>query len=492
MPRPLPSRTLLSSFFVSIFTLALLLLSSSGLGLGQHPHPQIQIQVEVEAPARLEGDRIVLFYPPSLATLEAARIFLEEREAALAWVEDFFDLSYPGKLQIIIESNWFSYYSAATDSRGRRIIYVYELYPLYGLNTWGEWERTPVHELVHAVTLRGGWGRSSPFLMEGLAVAVDAIRRGQLSPHLVSKGLLLGGFLGSGLLDIRREVMSWLDYFPAGSFTLWLLDEYGLGKFRRLYELIGERFLSLWEWAGRTHPGEEELERRAAALWEEVELEARGLFGKGLDELEREWRAFLGEFAPELAERAGYALEALEGWAEVWQLRWRLGGFVEIGFLGPPPEGLKLAREGMGKALGLLLSDPSPEGAREQFERFQDQLQHYKSLLESWWAAVLAFMDAKELIYYGTASYSAILEELEEALGHYSQVGDAVMMGKVADYIEAFELLQEGERLLRELDCRAEGPLQVAAELFRTLGEERMVARVRELLERARMICELM
>ncbi|MFQ6033365.1 MAG: hypothetical protein ACE5KR_00705 [Candidatus Bipolaricaulia bacterium] len=173
---------------------------------------------QVELPQRLVGERITLFYPPSLVSSEDARAFLREQEGALGWVEGRLGLEYEGRLEITIGSDWFSWYSAATDRFGRRIIYIYESYPLRWLNTL---QKTPVHELVHAVTIKS-WGPSAPFLMEGLAVALDADYRGLQSPELVSYGLLRDG--GLPFLDIRQEGLIFLDYYPAGSFAHFIIQ----------------------------------------------------------------------------------------------------------------------------------------------------------------------------------------------------------------------------------------------------------------------------
>jgi len=450
--------------------IALLLLVSLGLAAAA--------QVGLEIPQELAGERITLFYPPSLVSPEDAHLFLAEQEGALRWVEDRLGLRYEGRLQVRIESDWFSWYSAATDRFGRRIIYIYESYPLHRLNTL---QKTPVHELVHAVTIRN-WGLSAPFLMEGLAMTIDADYRGLPSPNLVSRGLLQRGELP--FLDIRQEELRWLDYYPAGSFAHLIIQRYGLGRFRELYRLVGERYNRLWDWARRTTPGAEEFAARAAAYEQEIEAGLAELFGEGLEGLRAEWEQYLNGLSG-LAERAEYALRALDGWETAWELRVQLGGLAQIGLLGPVPRSLKELRRRMVAALRRLLGDPAPGAARREFEEFQLALQAYKPLLESWWAAAWGFMDAKELIYYGTASYDAILAELERALDLYSQVGDAVMAARVTDYITAFRLLQEGERSIRGIGCeRGLELLRQAELLFQALDETTMASRVQEIIAR--------
>lgn len=431
---------------------------------------------QVELPQQLSGERVTLFYPPSLVSPEDARAFLREQEGALGWAEDHLGLEYEGRLEISIESDWFSWYSAAADRFGRRIIYIYESYPLRWLNTS---QKTPVHELVHAVTLKG-WGLSAPFLMEGLAVALDADYRGLQSPELISYGLLRDGELP--FLDIRQEELRWLDYYPAGSFAHFIIQRYSLGKFGELYRLVGERWERLWDWVRRTTPGVAEFAERAGVYEREIAAGVEELFGKSLEGLRGEWEDYLQDLSG-LAERAGYALRALDGWEEAWELRVQLGGFAQIGLLGPVPQELKGLRRGMVATLRLLLNDPAPGAAPGEFERFQLELQAYKPLLESWWAAASNFMEAKELIYYGTASYEAILAKLDEARDLYSQVRDVVMAAEVGSYIEAFETLQEGERLIKGIGCKRGLELLGRAEaLFRKLGETIMVARVHEII----------
>lgn len=431
---------------------------------------------QVELPQKLSDERITLLYPPSLVSPEEARLFLEEQEGALSWVEERLGLRYEGRLQITIESDWFSWYSAATDRFGRRIIYIYESYPLRWLNTL---ERTPVHELVHAVTIKN-WGLSAPFLMEGLAVALDTDYRGLLSPNLVSYGLLRDGKLP--FLDIRQEELRWLDYYPAGSFAHFIIRRYGLGRFGELYRLVGERWGKLWDWARRTSPGAEEFAARAAVYIREIEAGVEESFDGGLDGLHAEWERSLQAFS-ELEERAADALRALDGWEGVWELRVQLGGFGQIGVLGPVPQRMRELRTRMVTALRLLLNDPAPETAQGEFEQFQRELQAYRPLLGSWWAAAQAFMDVRELIYYGTTGYDVILVKLNQAWSFYSQVGDMAMAAKVEGYIEAFEALQDGERLIRGPGCeQGLELLRQAEEIFRELDDLTMASRVHKII----------
>jgi len=431
---------------------------------------------QVELPQELRGERITLLYPPSLVSPEDARAFLAEQEEALSWVEEHLGLEYAGHLEIRIESDWFSWYSAATSRSGRRIIYIYESYPLRWLNTL---ERTPVHELAHAVTIRN-WGLSAPFLMEGIASALDASYRSPLSADLISYGLLQHGELP--FLDIRQEELRWRDYYPAGSFARFILRRYGLEKFGDLYRLVGERYSRLWDWARRTSPGAEEFAARAAVYIQEIEAGVEEIFGEGLEALRAGWEGHL-EGLSGLAGRAEYALRALEGWAEAWELRVQLGGMARIGLLGPVPQGLRELRARMVAALRQLLEDPTPERAQREFERFQVELGAYKPLLESWWAAAWVFMDVGELIYYGTASYDVILAKLDEARSFYSQAGDMAMVARVEDYIEAFAALQEGERLIWGPGCeQGLKLLRQAEEIFRELDEFTMASRVCEII----------
>ncbi|MFQ6090542.1 MAG: hypothetical protein ACE5LD_03790, partial [Candidatus Bipolaricaulia bacterium] len=438
-------------------------------------------QIEIELPQKLTGERITLLYPLSLISRQDARVFLAEQEAALAWVEGRLGLEYEGRLEIRIESDWFSYFSATANRFANRIIYIYESYPLYRLNTL---EKTPVHELVHVVTVKG-WGLSAPFLMEGIAVAIDADYRGLLSPFLVSLGLLRRGDLP--FLDIREKGFRWLDYYPAGSFTLSVLREHGLDRFGEFYRMVGKRFIQLWDWARRSYPRPEEFAQRAAKFEQQIEAGAEEIFGKGLNELRAAWESSLA--SPELEEQAEYALQALEGWDGAWKLRVQLGGLAQIGLLGPVPQKLGELRETMVAALRRLLNDLAPETAGEEFADFQVILQAYKLLLDHWWAAASSFMDVKGMIYYGTAGHDPILTELWRALALYSQVEDTAMVDKVERYIEAFELLREGERLIKGPQCeRGLELLREAEALFRELGEPIMVLRVGELI-RARPTC---
>ncbi|MFB6214591.1 MAG: hypothetical protein ABEI54_01860, partial [Candidatus Bipolaricaulia bacterium] len=136
-----------------------------------------------------------------------------------------------------------------------------------------------------------------PFLSEGLVSALDFAHRpeGVIDPHLVSKGLILANQFRS--LDVlikltrmgltRPDRMKYL-YWQGGSFVAFLIDEYGLEKFKEFYKTD---YITL-----TLHPDEA----------------AGKIFGKSISQLEKEWTDFLEGYAPGEERRAKLFLQAWE------------------------------------------------------------------------------------------------------------------------------------------------------------------------------------
>ena len=134
-----------------------------------------------------------------------------------------------------------------------------------------------------------------PFLAEGLAEAMDFTHQPQdvVDPHLASKGLLLLDEFRplSELFVLTRRGLAWSDQkkylcWQGGSFVAFLIEEYGLEKFKRFYRTD---YIKL-----TLNPGE--------AIEE--------IYGKSISKLETDWKNFLEGYATGEESRAEFFLKA--------------------------------------------------------------------------------------------------------------------------------------------------------------------------------------
>jgi hypothetical protein len=429
---------------------------------------------------RLEGDRIILVYPSARLSDRDAGLLLKEREEALEWVEEALQLRYEGRLTIVARFDWFAAGASAEcrDGAGSRcpsIVVTYVVgdpgfFQRYFIRP-GAGNESLVHELVHAVT-RQQLGFAGTYLAEGIAVALDLSRRSrEMKAHLISKGLLQRGELPASKIVVWE--ISWLEYYPAGSLVLFLLEEYGLDRFKKLYAVAAEEFWKI----GLLRPSKQRVQQ---IEWK-LRFEVQKIYGKDFRALREEWRSFLADFAPGEEQRALYLLQAHQELEEVERLRIRLGERAEAGYLGPVPQELINQQEDVWGSLRSMAILEAPSSPKEQYEEFQRRLEIYRSSLEIWRAAAQNFRDAKERIPSGEG-YERIIAKLQEARSRYSQVGDRRMADKMARYMEGFRLLQEGERLIPELGCRrGVRLLRRAEQIFQELQEFSMAARIREI-----------
>lgn len=137
------------------------------------------------------------------------------------------------------------------------------------------------HELVHAFSGEFGWpvlGYSNKMgLIEGIAVAADWTSSGRRDPHREAAAMQLDGelpdpadIMGIATFYAARPAVA---YSTMGSFVRFLVDTYGIEKFREVYP-----------WA--------KFER---------------VYGKNLDTLTAEWREFLSQIEVTEGERKAYA-----------------------------------------------------------------------------------------------------------------------------------------------------------------------------------------
>jgi hypothetical protein len=137
----------------------------------------------------MTDDRIVLRYPDIMPE-EAARALLENRRAALEFVEDFLrvELGKPVTIQIYV--SLIAYTGEVIASLQPEILFHI---PFHRLQNMPPLSAGNAHEEVHVVAYHAWSPPLSRFLGEGMAVAIDFRSRPRTTydPHLFSKGLTL-------------------------------------------------------------------------------------------------------------------------------------------------------------------------------------------------------------------------------------------------------------------------------------------------------------
>jgi hypothetical protein len=224
----------------------------------------------------IESDHFTLSYPPGAYSDEEMREIAHLNEESLAFLMENLHqdvplrwdrqltVAFPGfDSKIFYTAHWGRGYATAmgtfTVSGG-------------GVPDWGN----IVHENMH--TLAGAnWGSTTSFLTEGIArhmeaLATDKDSNDERTAHYLLRDELLP--LDQLItFEIGEEGLSTQVGYPAaGSFTGFLIETYGLQRFRDAYAL-----------EGRTPE-----EREADDSWNRA-------FGKGLHDLELEWLARLSE-----------------------------------------------------------------------------------------------------------------------------------------------------------------------------------------------------
>lgn len=456
------------TFLEKIFLIILLSLIP-GVSFASVPLAERDWQIEA-----LESEQVILFYP-SIMSEENAKSFLEDREKALQFVEDLLKVRYEGRITVIITVSLIR----TSGYAGSYYIHYYFPFPyLRGAVPLQDREKgeVAVHEMVHVVALQRWGPLASPALVEGLAVAIDSISRPSMivNPHLVSKGLLqmgrlkpLGELLSLELFPYDVKDMIYI-YQEGGSFVLYLIQSYGVERFKELYPIS---YLPL------------------SALKEEI----RQIYRKELSSLEEEWHKFLRNYMPELEKRAKYIVEAhlnLLG-SEINSLAHQLEFFWQTApykLIGPCSEKIYMKITASQAVLRNLEINTSTD-EEEEYRVFLESLETLGDSLVIWAEAIHAFLDAQKLVPLGSnLNYIDIITKLEEAQKLYQEVEDKVMITRTGDYITAFQLLQEGEELLWVDNARAKPLLLRALALFLKLDDQQMANRVRSLLNLCRYV----
>ncbi|MBU7013972.1 MAG: hypothetical protein HXS43_04005 [Theionarchaea archaeon] len=276
------------------------------------------------------------------------------------------------------------------------------------------------HELTHSLANTIGFQHG--LLAEGLAIYIEEYVIAHQNPHAIAQILYTENRL-TPLEDIMKDY--WCDilynYDISGSFTIFLIEEYGMDTYKALYSMpLGY------------------------ATIEEV-------YGKSLDELEQEWIQTIQKADVTQKERdiVRYRDSIKEG----------LAIYLDLGFL-PPDYATYPARAEEGICLFREKYKENPEEAFGYLPQFNEGMVAWKEAIETFEKGLEATDLEEKAELFGRA------QEL------YRVAGDARMVERSGNFREAYEALVITEKYVQENKMvQAEEELEKAKELLLTLRE---------------------
>lgn len=422
----------------------------------------------------MTDDRIVLRYPDIMPE-EAASALLENRRAALEFVEDFLQVKLEKPLTIQVNVSLIATAGEVIASLQPEILFHIPFYRLQGASPLSEGN---AHEETHVVATHAWSPPLCRFLGEGIAVAIDFCSRPRTTynPHLFSKGLaLMDELMPIESLFLQRfdpllpaPRIALYTYVESASFVLFLIDRYGLEKLKQLNEVSG---LPL-------------------SMFEEQVCK---IYDQGFADLEQDWLLFLEGYAVGQEARARHFAQAMFDFSDrvVDSLNeleeyWKRSPFQLVS----PSK--KISDEyGILTRLLVALGNFSDQGitsseADEAYEAFEKALTAVESSLTLWLRAIQMFESVLNLIV-DVPDYEDVIAKLEEAQTLYRQVGNNGMVTRTSEYIAAFLHLQQGEiAVMHGNHDLAQQSLSMALGLFSKLDEQGIIHHVKRLLELSR------
>ncbi len=422
----------------------------------------------------MTDDRIVLRYP-NIMPEETARALLENRRAALEFVENFLDVKLEKPLTIQVNVSLIATAGEVFASLQPEILFHI---PFHRLQSTPPLSKGNAHEETHVVATHAWSPPLSRFLGEGMAVAIDFRSRPRTTynPHLFSKGLaLMDDLMSIESLFLQRfdpslsaPRVSVYTYVESASFVLFLIDDYGLERLKQLNEVSGLPF----------------------SMFEEQVCK---IYGQELAGLEKDWIRFLAGYAVGQEARARHFVQAAfdfsdritESLSEL-EKYWNRSPFQLVS----PSEKVPNEYETLTRLLVALgsFSDQgmTPGEADEAYQAFEKALTAVESSLTLWLRAIQMFESVLNLIL-DIPDYEGVITKLEEAQTLYQQVGDDGMTTRTGEYIVAFQHLQQGEIALMNGDYDlAQSSFSMAWTHFSKLGEQEIIHRVKRLQELSR------
>jgi hypothetical protein len=179
------------------------------------------------------------------------------------------------------------------------------------------------------------------------------------------------------LLKLTRRGLTWSDqkkhlYWQGGSFVAFLIDEYGLEKFKEFYKT---------DYITLTLRSDEAIE---------------GIYGKNILQLEKDWKNFLEGYAPGEEKRARIFLRAWEDrlGTKIYEQLVKVWEEYPFELIGYSSRAYRLTREihCARTDLGNLSGPPAEVAQKEYLEANQEA----KELLETWLRAAELYERAKK------------------------------------------------------------------------------------------------
>jgi hypothetical protein len=401
----------------------------------------------VPAPWDMEettSGRITVRYPTWMPD-EDVQWFIEDRERALTFTEQFFDTAYQGHVTYEILTSLISYGGTASPTEEGGIIRI--AYP-YGVLTERDWIAFNMlfgcHEETHLVTSSFfGWTeedllRRSRALVEGIAevahssfcgITMDAY----YTAALKERGELLGI---SDLLCLHQE-------WPVGESTRGQTTAYhnlyhaGASLTRQLIASIGHsRFLEM-------------LDVCACPAGPLVYLAEESDQVLVLPTLERLWHREIEDW-PDDTLRCGEILlranDSMLEWTGLLPLEgyWLTSSFKLIGPSTTIPALFLFARMGM---LGIKHATDEPDDDLDLYAQgLFEIISAIDGLLDTWLGAVRSYEAALEISLFG-ASCGLLTELVTAAEVGYREAGDLFMADRCSTWIGAMETFDMAQQL---------------------------------------------
>lgn len=356
-----------------------------------------------------------MYYPPYLPE-EKIKILLSNEEKSLKQVEKIFKIQYYGKPRIFINISPFN--MSWTDSAGIHYAAPSSEFQKLTEEKYNNYIGR-LHEWAHFLALNLLCQERfikppSFFLIEGLATAVDALidAKYRINIHLIAKGLLKLGKLKQITKISNRDFLTFSTY-EAGSFTLFLLENFGIEKLKEIYKYINDE--------------------------ENFKNHFKQIFGKSISFFVEKWKAFLNSFLKDENKRALYiayaslSLDKMHPFVLECEKFWILQGFRDL------PDKIIKEEEKFYKAFFSLSQTFKLEYTYKNFSRTMDSFRVY---LKKRQKSIKAFSKAKLLIKRG-GEYKSIQNLLEYSLSLAVDIEDLEVIAKVYHYMDIITLLRK-------------------------------------------------
>jgi hypothetical protein len=194
----------------------------------------------------VEGKNCVIYYQDNIDSWfkENVQQIVAFADECVAKVVQVLDISYNGKVEYFFYSGpGYPNLPGATEGKIFAVFPPQQLYISTNLaESYMDYLRVLfVHETVHALDYMIGTGALT-FFREGLATYVSwSLQEGRYFGFNLDD-VVSGIYTADGLISLSKEVYDWSkyrDYLQAGSFTKFLIVNYGLERFKQFFNQMG-------------------------------------------------------------------------------------------------------------------------------------------------------------------------------------------------------------------------------------------------------------